>query len=101
MTTRRSVGRLTSLNPAAANIPAVPTWSSPTIAPLVVTGYPSTARAPRSLAKSAVAPASADAMPRFRKPARVTKQVTAQTVSSVLSSSRSSQGTRLLRSKRE
>jgi hypothetical protein len=33
--------------------------------------------------------------------ARVTKQVTAQTVSSVLSSSRSSQGTRLLRSKRE
>jgi hypothetical protein len=41
--------------------------SSPTIAPLVVTGYPSTARAPRSLAKSAVAPASADAIPRFRK----------------------------------
>src|SRR5438876_587028 len=100
MTTRRSVGRLTSVKPAAANMPAVPTWSSPRMASFVVIGYPSTARAPRCLAKSTVAWVSAAAMPRLRKPARVTKQVTAQTLPSVLSSSRSSHGTRLLRSKR-
>jgi len=37
------------------------------------------ARAPRSRAKSPAAAASARLMPRRRKPARVTKQVTAQT----------------------
>src|SRR5919198_4171349 len=39
-------------------------------------------------------------MPRLRKPVRVTKQVTAHTLPSDLSSFRSSHGTRLLRSKR-
>ena len=39
-------------------------------------------------------------IPRRRKPARVTKHVTAQTPSSVLSSARSAQGTRVLSSNR-
>jgi hypothetical protein len=45
------------------------------MASFVVMGYPSTARAPRCLAKSTVARASADAMPRLRKPVLVAMEV--------------------------
>jgi len=38
MTARRGVGRLTSVNPAPAKTPSVPTWSSSSIAFLVVMG---------------------------------------------------------------
>ena len=34
MTTRRSVGRLTSVNPAAAKMLRLPTWSSPHVTSL-------------------------------------------------------------------
>src|SRR5687768_14526349 len=44
--------------------------------------------------ESTAARASARLIPRRRKPARVTKQVTAQTLSSVLSSARPAHGTR-------
>jgi hypothetical protein len=38
ITTRRRVGRLTSVKPAAVNTPSVPTWSSSEITSLVVIG---------------------------------------------------------------
>ena len=38
MTTRRNVGRLTSVKPASANTPSVPTWSSSEITFFVVMG---------------------------------------------------------------
>src|ERR1700691_2190112 len=55
ITTRRLVGRVTSLNPAAAKALRLPTWSSPEV--IVFPGsvsipYPSTAWAPCSRANS-------------------------------------------------
>ena len=62
----------------------------------VAIAYASSTRAPFARAKSTAAAASAPLIPCLRYPARIAKQVTAQTVSSVRSSFRPVHGTRVL-----
>ena len=58
MTTRRSVGWLTWLNPAAAKMLGVPTWISSVVTFRSRIGYASSARAPLERAWSTAARAS-------------------------------------------
>jgi hypothetical protein len=93
MTARLRVGRLTSVNPASAKTRSV---DVELLHDRLLGGHRVTLdrRAPRARAKSTAARASARLMPRLGKPARVNRQVTAQTLSSALSSVRPSHGTR-------